>query len=458
MSGALPPLVEPGPELTSAQRARYARHLSLPQIGELGQRRLLAARVLVIGAGGLGTPVIHYLAAAGVGHITILDGDVVEESNLQRQAIHSEDAAAAGDFKAASAVRAAGRINSGIDVRGVTGYLNPDNALEFFAGHDLVIDGSDNFATRYLSGDASEITATPLVWATISQFSGQLSVFYPGRGPGLRDLYPDPPAPDSVPTCAEGGVLGALPGMVGSAMAIEAVKLLTGCGRPAVGQLVLFDALEMTSRSLSFGPDPQREPVTELGPQILQACRLQGPVDGGGAPEITVTELRSLLAADADGPEVPPQGRTSQPPVLVDVREASELQEIPPIPGARHVPVGRVLERGWEAITEGIAGGIAGEIAGSTTEVATGTATGVSGATTGTTTGTTTTATDAGDAEGGSAPLATDPAGATYVIYCHSGVRSARAAAALVRSDPTADVSTLGGGIVAWTDSGGVSP
>ncbi|AKK04305.1 molybdopterin-synthase adenylyltransferase MoeB [Corynebacterium epidermidicanis] len=262
--------------MDSQQLGRYARHLTLPGIGVDGQEKLLQAKVLVIGAGGLGSPVLNYLAAAGVGHITVLDDDIVELSNLQRQTIHSE--ASIGELKVESARRALGQLNSSISVRAVGERLTTDNALELFREHDLVIDGADNFATRYLSNDAAELTGTPLVWGTIMQFSGQVSVFDPARGPMLRDLFPDLPDADSVPSCAIGGVLGALAGQVGSIMVIEAIKLLTGAGQPLIGRLLLIDALQATTRTLEFTRDPDRAPVTSLA-ALENVCAVVPVVD-----------------------------------------------------------------------------------------------------------------------------------------------------------------------------------
>ena len=238
---SLPPLVEPVESLSPAELERYSRHLSLPGFGLEGQRRLRAASVLVIGAGGLGSPVINYLAAAGVGSITIIDDDVVESSNLQRQVIHRD--ADVGRSKVASAAEAVHRLDPNIAVRTIEGRLMPENALDLFASHDVVLDGADNFATRYLSNDAAELTGTPLVCGTIFRFAGQVSTFVPGHGPMLRDLFPDIPEPDSVPNCAEGGVLVVLCGTVGSAMATEAIKLICGVGSPFIGRLLRYEAL-----------------------------------------------------------------------------------------------------------------------------------------------------------------------------------------------------------------------
>ncbi|SJM57524.1 ThiF family adenylyltransferase [Gulosibacter sp. 10] len=328
----IPPLVEPAGPLSPRELGRYSRHLSLPGIGPEGQRRLRAAHVLVIGAGGLGAPVLQYLCAAGVGRLTVIDDDVVEASNLQRQVIHrTEDI---GRPKAESARDALLRLDPEARVRAIHGRLNPENALELFAEHDLVLDGTDNFATRYLSNDASELTGTPLVWGTIFRFSGQASVFWPEHGPTLRDLFPDIPAADSVPSCAEGGVFGVLPGLVGSTMANEALKLICGIGEPLIGRLWRYDALAATAGELRFGRDPGREPVVDLE-EATVACGVEAPKEPEEAGRIGSAEARALSE----------RGRA----VLVDVREPWEL-EIASIPSARSVPLGAIEADGWRAL------------------------------------------------------------------------------------------------------------
>lgn len=317
------PLVRPGPPLTPEQTRRFARHLMLPGIGPDGQRRLLNARVLVIGAGGLGSPVISYLAAAGVGRLTVLDDDVVEESNLQRQIIHA--GSPVGTAKVESARAAALRINPGIQVDARRERLTADNAEELFAIHDVVIDGADNFATRYLANDAAELTGTPVVWGTLFQFAGQASVFWPGRGPMLRDLFPDLPDADSVPSCAEGGVFGVLCGWVGSLLGSEAVKLICGVGEPLVGRFARVDALSGRMTELAFGPDPDRSPVTALeAPPDL--CRMPNPTD------ITPGDLAAL-----------------DDYTLIDVRDAWE-RDIVSVPGAVAIPLEELRAHGWQAL------------------------------------------------------------------------------------------------------------
>lgn len=323
------PLVEPVGALSSRELDRYSRHLSLPGIGVEGQRRLRAASALVIGAGGLGAPVLHYLAAAGIGQITIIDDDVVEASNLQRQVLHRD--ADIDRPKVDSARDALLRLDPEFEVATIDKRLSPDNALELFASHDLVLDGADNFATRYLSNDAAELTGTPLIWGTIFQFSGQVSTFVPGHGPMLRDLFPDIPEADSVPNCAEGGVLGVLCGTVGSAMATEAVKLICGIGTPLIGRLLRYDALASDYSTVRFSPDPDRRPVTDLA-EVAAACAAVGP-RATGDDEIS---LDAYCAGDS-------------PLLLIDVREKWE-RELSSIPGSVHLPLSAVQAEGWGAL------------------------------------------------------------------------------------------------------------
>lgn len=330
-------MAEQGVNLSDRDLRRYARHLTLPGFGAEGQRTLRASRVLVVGAGGLGSPALLYLAGAGVGHITIIDDDVVDESNLQRQVIHRESDI--GRPKAESAADAVRRLDSEASVTAIVGRLSVDNAEELFATHDVVLDGADNFATRYLSSDAAELTGTPLVWATILQFAGQLSVFWPGHGPMLRDLYPDIPDPGSVPSCAAGGVLGAMVGQIGSMMVVEAIKVLTGVGKVAVGKLVLIDALEATTRTLSFAADPEREPVSDLT-EIAQVCAASWTED----EEAPAQSMRSI------GPNTAHELLAEGVP-LIDVREPEEHAEAA-IAGSVLVPLGNIRSRGWAAIRE----------------------------------------------------------------------------------------------------------
>ena len=249
-------------ELTPAEVERYSRHLIIPEIGAVGQRRLKNAKVLVIGAGGLGSPALLYLAAAGVGTLGIIDDDAVDLSNLQRQVIHG--VADVGRPKIESARDAIAALNPLVDVRLHNVRLDASNALELFAGYDLILDGADNFATRYLVNDAAAILGKPYVWGSIFRFDGQVSVFWEKHGPTYRDLYPEAPPAGSVPSCGEGGVFGMLCAAVGSLMVTEAVKLITGVGRSLLGRVALFDALGGSWREIRVSKDPAAEPITEL--------------------------------------------------------------------------------------------------------------------------------------------------------------------------------------------------
>jgi molybdopterin/thiamine biosynthesis adenylyltransferase/rhodanese-related sulfurtransferase len=242
--------------------ARYSRQVALPGFGDAGQRRLRSARVLVIGAGGLGSTVIPSLAGAGVGRLGIVDDDRVELSNLHRQHIHGT--ADVGSSKARSAAASVAALTPDSEVTVIEERLTGSNALELFAGYDVVIDGSDNFPTRYLANDAAVITGIPLVWGAVSQYGGQAGVAWAERGPQYRDLFPVPPAPGSVLSCEAGGVLPTTVGVIGSLMATEAIKIITGVGAPLIGRVTIFDALTGSFRSLDYEPDPQGEPITGL--------------------------------------------------------------------------------------------------------------------------------------------------------------------------------------------------
>lgn len=231
----LPPLVAPGPPLTSTQKQRFSRHLLLPQLGEIGQRRLLASRVLVVGAGGLGSPILLYLAAAGVGHLGIIDDDVVEESNLQRQVVHG--IADVGRSKVESAAERIAELNPDVTLTLHDVRLTPQNATKILSEYDLVLDGTDNFPTRYLVDDTCTELGLPLIWGSILRFDAQVSLFWAPHGPTLRDLFPHPPPKGATPSCGEAGVLGAMCGQVGSLMAAEAVKLVAGIGEPLLGRV-----------------------------------------------------------------------------------------------------------------------------------------------------------------------------------------------------------------------------
>ena len=319
---SLPPLVGPAAELTRAEIARYSRHTLIPEFGAAGQRRLKNARVLVIGAGGLGSPTLLYLAAAGVGTLGIVEFDVVEESNLQRQIIHGQSDV--GRPKAQSARDAIREINPLVAVDLHEFRLDNDNAVALFEAYDLIIDGTDNFATRYLVNDAAALAHRPYVWGSIYRFSGQVSVFWEdapdGRGINYRDLYPEPPPPGLVPSCAEGGVLGILCASIASIMGTEAIKLITGIGEPLLGRVMIYDALDMTYRTIAVRKDPEAPLITGL--IDYEAYCGAAPVDDGSA--ITPAQLRDMLAR---GDEI----------ALIDVREPAEW-EINHIDGARLIP------------------------------------------------------------------------------------------------------------------------
>ncbi|WP_026818888.1 molybdopterin-synthase adenylyltransferase MoeB [Arthrobacter castelli] len=329
----LPPLVEPGADLTVDEIERYSRHLIIPEVGMTGQRRLKNARVLVIGAGGLGSPALLYLAAAGVGTIGIVDDDVVDTSNLQRQVIHGVDDV--GRLKAESARDAVARLNPLVDVVLHVVRLDSTNALDIFSGYDLILDGTDNFATRYLVNDAAAILGKPYVWGSIYRFDGQISVFWDKYGPNYRDLYPEAPPPGSVPSCAEGGVLGMLPASVGSVMVTEAIKLITGTGETLLGRLMIYDSLAMRWREVRVRKDPDAEPITHLV-DYEAFCGIL-PADAADAADsaaISVRELAGMLEA---------RGRGDDDFELIDVREPGEY-EIVNIPGSVLVPKAKIID------------------------------------------------------------------------------------------------------------------
>ncbi len=240
-------------DFTEEQIHRYARHIILPEVGGIGQEKLLKAKVLALGAGGLGSPVLQYLAAAGVGTLGVIDFDVVDMSNLQRQVIHNADTV--GELKVDSAKRFIEKLNPDIKVNAINGHLNSANAIDIIKDYDIVVDGSDNFPTRYLVNDACVFTNRPNVHGSIFRFEGQVTVFAPGDGPCYRCLYPEPPPPGMVPSCQEGGVLGVLPGVVGSLQAVEVIKLIIGKGEPLIGRLLLYDALKTEFRKLTLRKD-----------------------------------------------------------------------------------------------------------------------------------------------------------------------------------------------------------
>ncbi|WP_262852209.1 adenylyltransferase/sulfurtransferase MoeZ [Mumia quercus] len=330
---ALAPLVEPADELTVDEVRRYSRHLIIPDVGMAGQKRLKNAKVLVIGAGGLGSPALLYLAAAGVGTLGIIDFDTVDESNLQRQVIHGQSDV--GKSKALSAKESVAEINPYVNVILHEERLDVDNVLDIFSGYDLILDGTDNFATRYLVNDAAVILGKPYVWGSIYRFEGQVSVFWAQEGPQYRDLYPEPPPPGMVPSCAEGGVLGVLCASIGSVMVNEAIKLITGIGDPLVGRLLVFDALEMRWTELKIRRDPNAEPPTALLEDYEAFCGVLSDeaADAAADSTISVTTLAGWLKEREEG---------SRDFVLVDVREPNEY-EINKIPGSVLIPKGEFL-------------------------------------------------------------------------------------------------------------------
>ena len=380
----LPPLVEPAAELTTDEIRRYSRHLIIPDVGVAGQKRLKNARVLCVGAGGLGSPALMYLAAAGVGTLGIIDFDTVDESNLQRQVIHGQSDI--GRSKAESAAASVAEINPYVKVVVHNVALDNDNVMDIFAQYDLILDGTDNFATRYMVNDAAVLLGKPYVWGSIYRFDGQAAVFWAEHGPCYRCLYPEPPPPGMVPSCAEGGVLGVLCASVGSIQVTEAIKLLTGIGEPLVGRLTVYDALEMSYRTVSVRKDPN---CVLCGPNATQTGLLPDYEDFCGtlSPEaqeatvdatITATDLAEWRAAGKDF-------------LLVDVREPAE-HEIVRIPDSVLIPKGEILS---------------------------------------------------GEA------LARIPQDRQTVLYCKSGVRSAEALAAL-KAAGFRDAVHVQGGILSW--------
>jgi len=324
----LPPLVEPAAELTVEEVRRYSRHLIIPDVGMDGQKRLKNAKVLAVGAGGLGSPTLLYLAAAGVGTLGIAEFDVVDESNLQRQVIHGTSDI--GKSKALSAKESIAEINPLVEVVLHETRLDSDNVLDIFAQYDLIVDGTDNFATRYLVNDACVLLDKPYVWGSIFRFDGQVSVFWDSHGPNYRDLYPVPPPPGMVPSCAEGGVLGVLCATIGSIQATEAIKLITGIGETLLGRLTVYDALEMTFRTVSIRKDPTGQPITEL----IDYDNFCGVVSDAASEAalgstITVEELKDMIDSGKDFE-------------LIDVREPNEY-EIVSIPGAKLIPKDEIL-------------------------------------------------------------------------------------------------------------------
>lgn len=389
---SFPALVEPADELTIDEVRRYSRHLIIPDVGMTGQKRLKNARVLVIGAGGLGSPALLYLAAAGVGTIGIAEFDEVDESNLQRQVIHGQSDI--GKSKAQSAKESIAETNPYVEVILHEERLDNDNVMQVFEGYDLIVDGTDNFATRYMVNDAAYFLKIPYVWGSIYRFDGQASVFAPSLdadAPCYRCLYPEPPPPGMVPSCAEGGVLGVLCASIGSIQVNEAIKLLTGVGDPLVGKLMIYDALEMEYRKLKVRKDPncalcgENPTVTGLiDYETFCGAVSDAAADAAAGSTISVTQLEHMLKEREEG---------SREFELIDVRESVEY-DINRIPGSVLIPKGDFLN--------------------------------------------------------GSA-LENLPSDKQVVMYCKTGVRSAETLA-IVQGAGYADAVHVGGGVAAWVN------
>jgi sulfur-carrier protein adenylyltransferase/sulfurtransferase len=327
----------PSAQLSKDEILRYSRHLIMPEVGMEGQLKLRQAKVLTIGAGGLGSPLALYLAAAGVGRLGIVDFDVVDFTNLQRQIIHDTDDV--GRLKLHSAADTIGDINPNVEVESFPTRLTSENALDIFKDYDVVADGTDNFPTRYLVNDACVLLGKPNVYGSIFRFEGQVSVFDAKHGPCYRCVYPEPPPPGLVPSCAEGGVLGVLPGIVGCLQALETIKTVLGIGKPLIGRLLLFDALGLKFRELKLRKNPEC-PI--CGPQATitklidyeQFCGIRGEEHAVSTkvPEITPRQLKDMM------------GDHQRPFVLIDVREPHEY-DICRIPGSRLIPLGDVPRR-----------------------------------------------------------------------------------------------------------------
>ena len=392
---SFPPLVEPASELTIDEVRRYSRHLIIPDVGMTGQKRMKNAKVLVIGAGGLGSPALLYLAAAGVGTLGIAEFDEVDESNLQRQIIHGQSDI--GKSKAQSAKESVLEANPYVNVVLHEERLDNDNVMQVFEGYDLIVDGTDNFATRYMVNDAAYFLGIPYVWGSIYRFDGQASVFAPTLAedaPCYRCLYPEPPPPGMVPSCAEGGVLGVLCASIGSIQVNEAIKLITGIGDPAIGKLVIYDALELEWRKLRVRKDPNcalcGENPTVTG--LIDYDNFCGAIseealDAAAGSTISVTTLEHMLKEQAEG---------ARDLVLVDVREPNEY-EINQIPGSVLIPKGEFLNGHALERLPGV------------------------------------------------------DAGKQVVIYCKTGIRSAEALA-VVKGAGYDDAVHVGGGVVAWVN------
>lgn len=328
--------------LTAAERERYARNVLVPEVGMAGQERIRAARVLLVGAGALGSPAALYLAAAGVGTLGIIDPDVVEVSNLQRQVLHTTGAA--GRAKTDSARAALAALNPDVELVTVPERVTSANALTLLEGWDVVVDGTDNFPTRYLLGDATVLLGVPLVHGSVLRSHGQVSVFDAAHGPCYRCLHPEPPPPGSVPSCAEAGVLGVLPGIIGSMQATEALKLVVGGARPLIGRLLVLDAWGARVDELTVARNPDC-PVCGRRPSITRAsglidyetwCALPQAPDDGQDGERAVSQVSAAWLRE--------RIEAGRAPAVLDVREQVEV-ELRAFAGARHIPLGEVVER-----------------------------------------------------------------------------------------------------------------
>ncbi len=337
----IPERIDPASVVLSHDEIRrYSRHLILPEVGVEGQKRLKAASVLLIGTGGLGSPLALYLAAAGVGRIGLVDYDVVDESNLQRQVIHGTRDV--GRSKLDSAAETIADLNPFVAIDRYNVPLSSANALDILSGYDVIVDGTDNFPTRYLVNDACVLLGKPNVYGSVFRFEGQVSVFYAREGPCYRCLFPAPPPPGLVPSCADGGVLGVLPGTIGTLQATEAIKLITGIGQPLIGRLLLYDALEMSFETIKLRKNPAC-PICGLNPTVTELIDYEAfcgvpahdrsTFSSEGAPvrAITVDEVKARLDA---GDNL----------LILDVREPQEWA-ISAIPGTLRIPKGEVLAR-----------------------------------------------------------------------------------------------------------------
>ncbi len=327
--------------LSNDEILRYSRHLILPEVNLEGQKKLKAAKVLCIGAGGLGSPLAMYLAAAGIGTIGIVDFDVVDYTNLQRQIIHGTKDV--GRTKMQSAKETIADINPNVEVIGYEEQFTSENAVRIVQDYDIVIDGTDNFPTRYLTNDVCVLLGKPNVYGSIFRFEGQATVFWADKGPCYRCLYPEPPPPGLVPSCAEGGVIGVLPGIIGCIQANEAIKLILGVGSPLIGRLMLFNALKMQFRELRLMKDPSC-PICGENPTITelidyeQFCGIRGeesaPQAVADSDEITVVELKARIDS-------------GEKLTIIDVREPYEYA-IAKMPGTKLIPLGQIIERSGE--------------------------------------------------------------------------------------------------------------